>query len=1122
MLWKWSLLFVCAWPLLLLAQVDQATLVGTVTDASGAVIPEAEVVLTDIATGVSTRTQTNAAGIYRYPYLKSGDYTLSVRKVGFKLARIDKLTLTVNQIATVNVSLEVGAVESAVEVKASAVQLESESSSLGTTIEASQMVELPLLGRDPYYLVSLAPGVLPVSGVDGGVWAQVTGGRTLTSSVLLDGADSRDATTQNIAYTPPLEAVQEFKLITSNSTSEFGRSGAGVITATTRSGTNEFRGSAYEFFRNDKLNANGWQSNRLGAARSAFRRNEWGFALGGPVKRNRTFFFGNLEFIPQRTPSLLNATVPTEAEKAGDFSRTARLDGRLISIYDPATTRPDPNANGQYTRDPFPGNRLPGQRIDPVIAKVITYYPSPNRTTPLENFVLTQATRNDTWRVFLRGDHYLGKHRIFASFGRNNNTQVTDPLNIAFPGEGTNWQNGKVLNTGTSAALNDVVMLSPHLIGEFRATLSRGGVDTQIASEGFDFTKLGFSETVKAHAAILVFPRFQPDDVAPLGPDRASFWKGQQGTYGAHASFTWVVNSHSVKSGAEYMFFYQNVRRPNWPSGYYTFGRAYTQGPNPLNTAVNSGYGFATMLLGAPTGGQISDDPFMAASQKGVSWYVQDDWKVTRNLTFNLGIRWDYQTPWTDRYNHLAYFDRQFPDPLTGQKGLLRFVGVEGNPRTYNDPDTNNFAPRAGVAWRLTHDTTIRAGYGLFYSPGGGGIGAATAGFGAGWTTATPVYLGQPPGAPNTPPEGASVANAFKAGFLRSPDTGVGTGITTHTRDWPVPYNQQWNFNIQRMLRGNILIEAAYIGNRGQRLWRNYTISAPSAQYLSLGPSLDQLVANPFYGKITTGTLSARTVRQAALLGPYPHYSGVTLGNAPVGDSIYHGMTLRVAKQWNKGLQYQISYTVSKLIDNVPERFFLRSVGISDPNNMRLSRSVGEFDRSQFLVMNWVYELPLGRGKPWLNHGPTSVILGGWQVSGIARFGKGMPIAILAPNNTRLPGLTSQAVRIGNGILPSEERSLEMWFRTSDFQIAPLYSLGNDSRTQPSLRGPGIKAFNLTGARNFRIRERFRFQVRCEFFNAFNTPQFGDPVSSILAPDFGRIRSASFPRQIQLGMRLTF
>lgn len=1108
--------------LTLVAQVDQSALVGTVTDPSGGVVTEAEVLLTDIRSGVTMRTETNAVGLYHFPYLKPGTYMLSVRKAGFRVARVSDITLTVGLTATVNVSLEIGSVDTAVEVMASGVQLETESGSLGTTVVGSQMVELPLLGRDPYYLVSLAPGVLPVSGQDGGVWAQVTGGRTLTSSVLLDGAESRDTTTQNIAYTPPLEAVQEFKVITSNSTSQYGRSGGGVITATTRCGTNELRGSAYEFFRNDKLNANGWQANRLGLTRSAYHRNEFGFSVGGPVKRNRTFFFGNLEFIPQRTPSLLATTVPTEAEKEGDFSQTTMLGGRLIKVYDPATTRSNPSVPGQYVRDQFPGNRIPRQRIDPVIAKVITYYPTPNRSTLTQNFVLNRTTRDDTWRVFLRGDHYLGKHRIFASFGRNNYTRATDPLNIAFPGEGTNWENGKVLQPSTSAAVNDVVMFSPRLIGEFRATLSRVRVDTQIASEGFDFTKLGISDTVKAQAKVLLFPRFEPADVSSLGPARASLWKGAQGTYGAQASFTWIVNSHSVKLGAEYMFFYQNVRRPNWPAGYYIFARTYTQGPNTLNTAADAGYGFATMLLGAPTGGQISDDPFMAASQKGVSWYVQDDWKITRNLTFNLGIRWDYQTPWTERYNQLAYFDPGFPDPLTGRNGLLRFVGVSGNPRTYNDPDTNNLAPRAGIAWRMTERTAIRVGYGVFYSPGGGGIGAATAGFGSGWTTATPVYLGQDPAAPDTPPQGASVANAFHAGFLKSPDTGVGTGITTHIRHWPVPFNQQWNFNIQRTVQGSILAEVAYIGNRGQRLWRNYTISAPSANYLSLGPELDKLVANPFYGQITTGTLSARTVRVAALLGPYPHYTGVTLGNAPVGDSIYHGMTLRIAKQWSKGLQFQVSYTVSKLIDNVPERFFLRSNGISDPNNMRLSRSVAEFDRPQFLVMNWVYELPLGRGKAWLKDGLSAIVLGGWQVSGIARFGKGLPIAIIAPNNTRIGGLISQAVRTGNGILPSGQKSLEKWFRTEDFQPAPLYSLGNDSRTEPSLRGPGIKMFNLCGARNIRIKERFRLQIRFEFFNATNTPQFVDPVTGVNTRDFGRILSATNPREVQLGTRLTF
>ncbi len=1124
------------WPLLVVAfvgvlalpaQVEQATIVGTVTDQQGAVIPKAKVIVTNVQTKVAVETQTNQAGYYSVPYLHPGHYEVTVESAGFGKARVSGINLTVGLTATVNVSLEVASVQAEVTVTASGVALEQQTVSLGNVVGSRQMIELPLLGRNPYSLVVLAPGVSPRGNT--GTGPIINGGRSNTSEILLDGAETRNTTTNDIAYTPPLESVLEFKVITNNFSSEYGRSGGGILTAATRAGTNALHGSFYEFLRNDKLNANGWNSNRLGLRRSPFRRNEYGFAVGGPVflpglydGRNRSFFFVNWEQIPQRSPDNITATVPTELERRGDFSQTLDSSGRLIRIFDPATTQPDPLRPGRFLRDPFPDNRIPRERQDPIALRVMEFFPLANRAARTENYVLNNTRQNDTWSLFFRLDHQLGeKHRLFFSHGRQTNNQFTSGVNVAFPGEGTNGQQGLIGRGPRLAVLSDTVTFRPALIGEFRASLSRNTIQTQPRSAGYDFTQLGFPASLKARAKSLLFPRFNVTDATSLGPDRASYFNDTEQNTEFQGHFTWLKGAHSLKWGADYTFFVFNVFRPENPSGTYNFGREFTQGPDPTTSSSNAGYGVATLLLGPPTGGSISEDPTLAASQRFYAWYVQDDWKMRRNLTINLGLRWEYQTPWNDRFDQLAFFDPNFPDPLTGQKGLLRFVGRDGNSRFQSDPDKNNFAPRVGLAWQFMKNTVLRMGYGIFFFPGSGGVGAGASDLGSGFLAQTPVFLGPPPPAPNTPPTGASLAQPFQAGFFAAPTTGVGAGVTTAFREWVTPYNQQWNLNIQRTISSDLLLEVAYIGSRGQRIWVNRSRNAASAQFLSLGPALDELVRNPYFGAITTGSLSAATVRRSQLLLPFSHYTGVTRFRDPVGDSVYHGFTLRADKRMARGLTLQAAYTISKQIDNVQERFSGRSSFI-DPNNLSLSRSIGDDDRPHLLVMNYIYELPFGPHKRWVKSGVPSHVVGNWQVSGITTFGKGIPVVIAGPSNTRLPGVNAAAVRVKSPVLPQNEQTLDRWFDTLAFQPAPTFSMGNDSRTQPNLRTPGLKTFDLALSRNQPIRERLNLQFRAEFFNAFNTPQFGAPVNSVTSRDFGRILSAGSGRIIQFGLRLSY
>ena len=1113
--------------LVLVAQVEQATVTGLVLDSTAAVVPNAEIAARNTQTGVVVSTRTNVAGIYRIPYLQPGTYDLTATAAGFQTGRVTGVNLTVGLTATVDVTLEVGAVRTEVTVTAPTVMLEQQTASVGALIGRSQMLELPLLGRNPYSLLQLSPGVLPKGGAGAG--PIVSGGRSNTSEILLDGAETRNSTTNDITYTPPLEAVYEFKVITNSFSSEYGRSGGGVLTAATRFGTNELHGSLYEFFRNDKLNANGWTNNRNALARSAYRRNEYGVTVGGPVfvpkiynGRDKSFFFFNWEAIPQRSPDNVTATVPTAAQRGGDFSATLDGAGNLIKVYDPLTTRPDPARAGRFIRDQFTGNVIPGSRIQPTAVAILPYFPLPNRSTLTQNLALTNSRANDTSRIFFRVDHAAGsRHRLFFTGGWQKQDQNSPGVNIAFPGEGVNGEQGKIGERPKIAVLSDTVAFRPDLLGEFRASISRNVRQTEPRSAGFDFTELGLPNYLKSAARQLMFPRMDVTDVSSLGPDRASYFSDAEHAIEFQGHVTWIHDTHSVKTGVDRTFQAFNVTRAERPSGQYAFGRGFTQGPDPASSSATAGYGVATLLLGPPTGGQFTLDPSLAASQTYYAWYLQDDWKLSRNLTLNLGMRWEYQSPWTDRYNQLAWFDPDAPDPLTKASGVLRFAGLDGNPRTQSNPDRNNFAPRIGLAWQLEKKTVVRAGWGLFFSPGSGGIGSGASDLGAGFLASTPVYLGPQPAATNTPPVGASLTDPFKTGLLQPPSTGVGASVNTAFRDWVTPYAQQWNISVQRSLAPDTVVEAAWIGSRGQRLWVNRSRTALPTSYLSLGSALDQLVPNSWYGIIKTGNRSAANIRLSQVLQPFNHYDGISRFRDAVGDSVYHALTLRLEKRAMRNLTLNVSYTAGKLIDNVQERFSGRT-GLLDPNNLKLSRSIADFDRAQFLVVNYIYELPCGKGKRWLQSGPMSAIVGNWQVSGITTFATGTPVVITGPNDVHLPGVGGYANRLRSPVLPSDQQSIDRWFDTTAFAAAPPYTLPNGSRTEPNLRNPGMSTFDLGLSRSQKIRERVNLQFRAEFFNAFNTPQFDAPTGSLTSVNFGKIVSASGARNIQLGLRLSF
>jgi hypothetical protein len=1107
------------------AQVEQGAIAGAVVDPSGATIPKAKVTATNQATQAVAVAETTDDGYYKIPYLLAGKYDVVVEMAGFALGRVTGVPVLVGQIATIDVTLKPGTVHDEVTVTSSAVLIDQVSSSLGYVTGVTQILELPI-NRSPYALMVLSPGVINTGNT--GTGPIVNGGRSNTSAILLDGQDTRNNSTLDNAYTPPMETVQEIRFITNSFSAEYGRSAGGVLAAAGKTGTNQIHGSAYEFLKNDKLNSNGWNNNRNGVPRGPVRHDEFGFSVSGPVYiprvyngRNKTFFFFNWEKVVDHAPRIItNDNVPTDQQKLGDFSQTKTLAGALIQIYDPLTTVADPTKASGYGRMPFPGNIIPGNRIDPIAKTLLSYYPEPSLPGVINNYSNTVPAITGSSKYFTRADQNFGdRNRLFFRFGYQVSPQNSPYTNVAFPGEGTNG-GGNQKTVSYVYGLSDTETFSPTLIGEFRLGYTRSKIQLTPISTGFDITTLGLPQYLKNAAADALFPLVEVTDMTPLGPARASHDIDAENTPEPQAHLTWLKGAHAIKTGYDMLFCQFNTFRPDYPSGDFQFTRAYTQGPDPAAASATSGYGLATLLLGAPTGGAFTIGPSLALLQTSYNWYLQDDWKVSRNLTLNLGVRWEYQAPWKERYNHLSYFDPNATDPITGLKGLL-------TPTTSSHPYPsntykNNWAPRVGLAWTFLPNTVFRAGYGIFFAPGSGGIGSSPGDLGSGSETSTPVYFGQAQAAPNTPVAGASLANPFVTGLLPFPNSLIGNGISAIFPQWITPQNQMWNANIQRIVAKNLLVEAAYVGSRGEHIWNNYTANATFPQYLSLGTQLNSLVPNPFFGKIATGSLSAATVRQGSLLVPYPQYTGVNQIRGSVGDSVYHGFTLRAERSFSDGLLFQSSYTAAKLIDDVNERF-VGGANYINPYNLAQSRSVSAADISQRWVSNFVYELPFGHGKRFLSNGIGSWILGNWQAAGIYTMQTGTPISITAACN--LPGasgLGCYANRLKDGNLPSGKQNINQWFDTTAFTNPAQYTFGNDSRTQPDLRNPGLITFDAVLSRWQPIGERMRLQFRAEMYDILNHPNLGTPSTTITSSNFGQITSKSTNRTITMALRLQF
>lgn len=1151
------------------AQQFAGTIRGTVSDSAGAVVVGAEVAITNIATNVTRNAVTAENGTYVVPQLQPGLYRVTVKKTGFKAGTVDEVKLDVQQVREVDVNLEVGAATETVTVSASGTSaIETTSTTVNQAIENKRVVDLPLNGRNPFALASLSPGVQSSLG---GSSPSISGGRNATSEVAIDGITNVGAENNvsilDLAYTPSVDAVQEFSVQTNAFSAEFGRTGGGVINLVTKSGSNNFHWTLFEFHRNSALDANNFFSNRSGVKKGSFKRNQFGGNVGGALIKDKTFYFFNYEGNRQGSASVANFTVPIQAWRDGDFRGLKNAQGQDIIIYDPLTTKAD------GTRDQISCNGvlnvICASRQSNIARNLLKYWPNPNTTpsnvnTQQNNFIASGTNINRSNQIDSRVDHVFSeKMRSFVRFSRmfkNESRPFNHYGNLATPNNA-----GPVDSTATTLSTDTVYTFSPTLVASIRYGLTRRTSKRTPFSTGFDFTQLGFPTSLKTVADALEFPRFDINGVSSLGQETFNDLVIAPTTHSFVVGVTKTYARHTWKFGMDYRFLMLNFTQLSQPSGQYSFNQSWTQ--RVFNSGSNTaGFGFATFLLGIPGnsnsttagGGTLSHDPSPASSSPYWGFYAEDSWRVTSKFTATLGLRYELDIPRTERFNRYGIFDFNAPSPLAGQvpanpyfdsrnlKGAVNFVTADNRRQvpTYK----NNFGPRIGFAYNITPKTVIRGAYGISYSPSSYQAAGHTGSSGMiGFRTASQMVVsldGRVPVAflDNPFPNGFNLPTGTSLGAATRLGLSVGGGDGGVFPDTRSPYIQQWNFNVQRELPGSILFEAAYLGSKGTRLlagesglnYNQLPVSFLTLQpgYTNLDQQLNAQVANPFFGIFTNPTSNLRfaTVQRKQLQRPFPQYADVNAFRVPFGFSIYHGGTLKADKRFSNGMSFLVAYTWSKLIDDVSTTVGFLGQASTRQNvyDRAAERAISSQDIRHRFVSSFVYDLPFGKGKSFGKdwHPVVNGILGGWQFNGIVTFQSGLPILITqGANNVGLFNPSQRPTWNGTdgNLTGSKTDKIARWFDIGDFAITPAFTFGNSPRVMPNLRQDGEKNFDLSLFKNYYFKEGKSIQFRAEFFNAFNRVRFGGPGSAVDSGNFGVVGGqGNGPRQIQLALKLIF
>ncbi|MCE5309410.1 MAG: TonB-dependent receptor [Acidobacteriales bacterium] len=1073
------------------AQTITGSIRGRVTDPAGLPVPNAEVTVTEINTNAISKTTTNDVGDYQISFLKPGDYTVTVEHAGFKSSVQSGLRLQVNQSMSVDIVMQIGAVTEKVDVSATATQLNYVSPEIGHVVGSEQLMNVPLVasnsrGRVPVLLAKLVPGVTSTSSTNSNINNfSFGGGRPVTNEIMVDGLPTTNPSDQTYTLTPSPDSIQEFKVLTTPFTAEFGHTGGGIMIMTSRTGTNIYHGAIYDYFRNRLLN----NRNAFQTSKSALKyvQNDPGFTIGGPVLipkvyngRDKTFFFVDFNVTLASNGVLYNSLVPTAGEKSGDFSQTFS-GGKLVTIYDPSTSRLDPATN-KYVRDPFGGNAIPAARFDTSGVQIIKYYPDPNGSySGTQNYSVHPPQIRQTWQWLGRVDHnFSSNDKIFGRIGRYNPNAEAQ---IRIPNKANNDTAGGFRDT--QFVLNYTHVFGPRTINDFRAGFVQEHNYT-IASSS-PAPELGIK-----NVSLSEFPIVNVQNMIQLGSDYTNGDRDRSYVFSEALNF--ITGRHSLKMGGDYRRQMWNFYNPGKLSGNYTFSNTFTA----LQGVTPTGYGLADLLLGYPTNTGISiNDYTFRMNINCAGMYFQDDFKVLPKLTLNLGVRWEYNGPYSEANGQFASFNPNLKNRTTGNLGEVEFAKIDFSGSHFSPNVFTNFLPRIGFAYNFIPKWVVRGGYGMYLLPtiGYGGYGPSSqygvsAGFSSLDNGVTPRYRLQD-GVPAYSYNVDSAGRPYIPASLTSPTSSV---IALERRKRSA-YNQSWQLGLQRQIKETWLAEVDYVATKGVKL--------PS------GYNLNQLRASDW------GPGNRQSLR------PYPQYTGVT-GLLNDGNSIYHSLQAKLEHRWMNGLLVQVAYTYSKLMNDVDGPARSNGAAAQDFYNLGLEWGVGGYDVPQRFVASYVYQVPLGRREKYLNDIPVlKDIITGWQFAGITEFQIGLPMQVTQSYNGG--GSNAQRPTLKPGVspaLPHSDKTIYRYFNTDAWTITPQYQLGTSPRFP--LHGPGINNWDLSLMRNFKMYERFSMQFRGEFYNAVNHPQWNNPNTTIGNRNFGIITSARDARIVELALRIFF
>jgi len=1146
-----------------LAQESRATLTGTVKDASGAVIPQANVVLENTAAGTAHPAVSNQEGRFSIPFVQPGTYRVTVKMTGFKQFVRQRIDLRIGETVDLPIVLEVGEMTEAIEVRAQDTQLDTATASLSRVIDRAQLQDLPIRDGSSAELVLLSPGVVNATDLrqrkaaftNGLSQTAIQGGGTYGAEFTIDGIPNTAAQPgqQRIAFSPPTEALQEQNVATSTYDASQGHNAGAVINMVTRAGTNELHGEAHWWFRNKSLDANSFYNNRRGVAKDNYRDNRVGFTIGGPVYlpklyngKNKTFWFFAFETNPSTQPIYRTTTVPTEAQKKGDFSSLLAISGQY-QLYDPFSTV---QSGSVYTRSPFPGNIIPEARVNAntTAQNLLKYYPQGGAAKGTDlairegrnNWDTTAPLAENKYRTYTgRLDHtFSDTHRIFGRFSLDRWDEIKDRWFGADNPAARTMQQTRSRVIG----LDDVYMISPSMVLNVRGGLTRKINPMIPAGQGVvDYSALGFSDSV----ARLIpegqggFPLIDLADFSDTNP--GGFQQLAMEVWSVGGSISWMKGKHNLRFGADHRTYRQNYRNSiRDVSPQLTFNSTYTRAASN-SAAPLMGGDLAAFLLGVPSSGSMSLTNGYAAQNTWQGFFLQDDWKATSRLTLNFGIRYELDNPETERYDRFVNgFDPSAPLNIT-QAAQVAYAAnpipevAAANFRVlggilYADPgnrglwkrDNKNIMPRFGFAYQLNSRTTLRGGYGIFFDQMGiTEVGLNQTGFSQSTPLTSTLDFGQT--------YIASLFNPFPnglaqpAGNRNGVNQDVGLAISSvgylagNTRN---PYNQTWSFGIQRELPGKFVLDTSYVGNRAVGLRVNRDINAVPRQYLSPTerrdqPVIDYLtgsVTNPFAGLLPGTGLTGASVQRQQLLLPFPQFSSIT-GTVNSGYAWYHALQARIERRMSNGLTFNLGYTFSRAME---------AVNYLNKTDTRPEEVISGSDARHNLSFSGLYQLPFGKGRKYGSSwtGVVNHLAGGWQLGTLFKLQTGFPVStgvlILKPGYELLDA-------------KRDNPTWDAWYSLEPFSnVSAEYPTGENIRAFSSrwnqLRGPGYWLLDLSLNKQFALTDRFAMQFRGEAFNVPNHSNFYQwpNLNPLNAASVQAATNNGYPRNIQLALKLMF